>query len=151
MQSAGYFRDQATLCLEIARHISNLQAVENLRASAARHLVKADDVEKRRAGHRSISPAAERSNVSDVAAEKQGSHGEQMRAKERIDEQELLRRGRRPLLSASRHGTGENVRVAAGWNNISRDRAARCEVQGSLPLLSLACFVLLAHHDGKSI
>jgi hypothetical protein len=59
VQSAGYFRDQATLCLEIARHISNLQAVENLRASAARHLVKADDVEKRRAGHRSISPAAE--------------------------------------------------------------------------------------------
>ena len=77
MQSAGYFRDQATLCLEIARHISNLQAVENLRASAARHLVKADDVEKRRAGHRSISPAAvERSKVSDVAREKQGSHGE---------------------------------------------------------------------------
>jgi hypothetical protein len=39
MQSAGYFRDQATLCLEIARHISNLQAVENLRADAARDLV----------------------------------------------------------------------------------------------------------------
>ena len=77
MQSAGYFRDQATLCLEIARHISNLQAVENLRASAARHLVKADDVEKRSGGQRSISPAAvERSKVSDVAREKQGSHGE---------------------------------------------------------------------------
>jgi hypothetical protein len=50
MQSAGYFRDQATLCLEIARHISDPQAVENLRASAARHLVKADDVEKRSGG-----------------------------------------------------------------------------------------------------
>jgi hypothetical protein len=42
--------DQATLCLEIARHISDPQAVENLRASAARHLVKADDVEKRSGG-----------------------------------------------------------------------------------------------------
>jgi hypothetical protein len=77
MQSAGYFRDQATLCLEIARHISDPQAVENLRASAARHLVKAEDVEMRSGGHRSISPAAaERSKVSDVAGEKRGSHGE---------------------------------------------------------------------------
>lgn len=46
-QSAGDFRDQATLCLEIARHISDPHAVESLRASAARHLIKADDVEKR--------------------------------------------------------------------------------------------------------
>jgi hypothetical protein len=51
MQSAGYFRDQATLCLEIARHISDPQAVENLRASAAMW-------KSGRAGHRSISPAA---------------------------------------------------------------------------------------------
>jgi hypothetical protein len=50
MQSAGYFRDQAALCLEIARHISDPQAVENLRASAARHLSKADAVEKRCGG-----------------------------------------------------------------------------------------------------
>jgi hypothetical protein len=50
MQSAGYFRDQAALCLEIARHISDPQAVENLRASAARHLSKADAVEKRSGG-----------------------------------------------------------------------------------------------------
>jgi hypothetical protein len=50
MQSAGYFRDQAALCLEIARHISDPQAVENLRASAARHLSKADVVEKRSGG-----------------------------------------------------------------------------------------------------
>jgi HD superfamily phosphodiesterase len=49
MQSAGYFRDQATLCLEIARHISNPQAVQNLHASA-RHLVKADNAEKRSGG-----------------------------------------------------------------------------------------------------
>jgi hypothetical protein len=38
MQSAGYFRDQATLCLEIVR------------ASAARHFVKADDAERRSGG-----------------------------------------------------------------------------------------------------
>ena len=47
MQSSGYFRDQAALCLEIARHIDDPQAVENLRASALRHLAKADDVESR--------------------------------------------------------------------------------------------------------
>jgi hypothetical protein len=46
MQSAGYFRDQAALCLEIARHISDPQAVENLHTRAAGHLVKADDAEK---------------------------------------------------------------------------------------------------------
>jgi hypothetical protein len=57
MQSAGYFRDQAALCLEIARHISDPGALENLRASAARHLVKADDVEKRNTVERpQISP-----------------------------------------------------------------------------------------------
>jgi hypothetical protein len=50
MQSAGYFRDQAALCLEIARHISDPQAVEKLRASAARHLSKAEAVEKRSGG-----------------------------------------------------------------------------------------------------
>jgi hypothetical protein len=58
MQSAGYFRDQAALCVEIARHISDPGAMESLRASAARHLVKADDVEKRN--------TAERSQVSQV-------------------------------------------------------------------------------------
>jgi hypothetical protein len=31
MQSAGYFREQAALCLEIARHISDPQAVDKLR------------------------------------------------------------------------------------------------------------------------
>jgi hypothetical protein len=50
MQSAGYFHDQAALCLEIARHIGDSQAVENLHARAAGHLVKADDAEKRSGG-----------------------------------------------------------------------------------------------------
>jgi hypothetical protein len=47
MQSAGYFRDQSALCLEIARHISDPQAVDNLRASAARHFASAHEVERR--------------------------------------------------------------------------------------------------------
>jgi hypothetical protein len=50
MQSSGYFRDQAALCLEIARHIDDPQAVENLRASASRHLLTANDVESRLCG-----------------------------------------------------------------------------------------------------
>jgi hypothetical protein len=50
MQSSGYFRAQAALCLEIARHIDDPQAVENLRASACRYLVKANDVESRLRG-----------------------------------------------------------------------------------------------------
>jgi hypothetical protein len=47
MQSPAYFRDQAALCLEIARHISDSQAVENLRASAATHFASAHEVERR--------------------------------------------------------------------------------------------------------
>jgi hypothetical protein len=50
MQSAGYFRDQAALCLEIARHISDPQAVDNLRASAAKHFASAHEVERHGAG-----------------------------------------------------------------------------------------------------
>jgi hypothetical protein len=53
IQSAGYFRDQAALCLEIARHINDPGAVEKLHASAARHLGKAEDVEKRNTEERS--------------------------------------------------------------------------------------------------
>jgi hypothetical protein len=45
IQSSDYFRAQAAVCLEIARHIDDPQAVKNLRASACRHLVKASDVE----------------------------------------------------------------------------------------------------------
>jgi hypothetical protein len=47
MQSPAYFRDQAALCLEIARHISDSQAVENLRARAAKHFASAHEVERR--------------------------------------------------------------------------------------------------------
>jgi hypothetical protein len=32
LQAAGYFREQAAVCLGIARHISDPQAVDNLRA-----------------------------------------------------------------------------------------------------------------------
>jgi hypothetical protein len=47
MQNARYFRDQATLCLEIAQHMSDPQAAENLRASAADHFAIAAELEKR--------------------------------------------------------------------------------------------------------
>jgi hypothetical protein len=53
MQSAGYFRDQAALCLEIARHINDPSAVEKLHARAERHLGKAEDIEKRNSEDRS--------------------------------------------------------------------------------------------------
>jgi hypothetical protein len=49
-KSSGYFRDQAALCLEIARHVDDAQAVANLRARASRHLAKADDAESRLCG-----------------------------------------------------------------------------------------------------
>jgi hypothetical protein len=63
----------------------------------------------------------------------------------------LVRCGRRPLLSPSCHRTGKNIHVAAGWNNVSRDGAVRCEVKRPLPVLSFACFVFLTHRDGKNI
>jgi hypothetical protein len=47
MQSAGCFREQAALCLEIARHISDPQAVDKLRARAAEHFASAHEVERR--------------------------------------------------------------------------------------------------------
>ena len=37
MQTARYFRDQAALCLEIALHISDPHAAEDLRTTAAQH------------------------------------------------------------------------------------------------------------------
>jgi hypothetical protein len=46
MQSAGYFREQAALCLEIARHISDPQPVDKLRARAAEHFACAHEVER---------------------------------------------------------------------------------------------------------
>ena len=41
MQDAQHLRDQAALCLEIARQMSDRQAVENLRTSAAHYFAKA--------------------------------------------------------------------------------------------------------------
>jgi hypothetical protein len=45
MQSAGYFREQAAVCLAIARHISDPQAVDKLRARAAEHFASAHKVD----------------------------------------------------------------------------------------------------------
>jgi hypothetical protein len=50
MQSAGYFREQAALCLEVARHISDRQAVDKLRARAAEHFASAHEVERQGGG-----------------------------------------------------------------------------------------------------
>ena len=86
--------------------------MESLRASAARHLIKADDVEKRSGTETdAISPAAaERSDIASCCWKAQGSRGEQeMRATERLDEQELVQRCCRPLLGLSGHGTGKNI------------------------------------------
>jgi hypothetical protein len=52
MQSAGYFREQAAQCLEIARHISDFQAVDKLRARAAEHFASAHEVERHGGGGR---------------------------------------------------------------------------------------------------
>jgi hypothetical protein len=46
MQTARYFRDQAALCLEIARQMSDPEAAENLRATAAHHSERAAELEK---------------------------------------------------------------------------------------------------------
>ena len=46
MQNARYFRDQAILCLELARHISDPDAAEKLRASAASYFSRATDLEQ---------------------------------------------------------------------------------------------------------
>ena len=48
MQDAQYFRDQAVLCLEIARQMSDRQAAANLRASAAHYFAKATELEAAR-------------------------------------------------------------------------------------------------------
>jgi hypothetical protein len=46
MQSAGYFRDQAALCLEIAQLMSDPHTAENLRAAAAEHFARATELER---------------------------------------------------------------------------------------------------------
>jgi hypothetical protein len=46
MQTARYHRDQAELCLQMARSMSDPQAANVLRASAARHFEQAIALEK---------------------------------------------------------------------------------------------------------
>jgi hypothetical protein len=46
VQSARYCRDQAALCLEMARQMSDPQAAENLRAAAAQHFARATELER---------------------------------------------------------------------------------------------------------
>jgi hypothetical protein len=45
MQDAQHFCDQAALCLEIARQMSDRQAAKNLRVSAARYFAKATELD----------------------------------------------------------------------------------------------------------
>jgi hypothetical protein len=45
MQDAQHFRDQAALCLEIAQQMSDRQAAENLRVSAAQYFEKAAELD----------------------------------------------------------------------------------------------------------
>jgi hypothetical protein len=57
MENARYFRDQATLCLEIAQHMSDPHAAENLRGSAAKHFARATELEK--GAESSVSPGSQ--------------------------------------------------------------------------------------------
>jgi hypothetical protein len=45
MQDAQYFRDQAALCLEMAQQMSDRQATEDLRVSAAQYFKKAAELD----------------------------------------------------------------------------------------------------------
>jgi hypothetical protein len=45
MRDARYLRDQAALCLEIARQVSDAPTAENLRAEAARYHAEAAEIE----------------------------------------------------------------------------------------------------------
>src|SRR5580700_1407215 len=47
MQTARYHREQAELCLEMARSMSDRQAADTLCTAAARHFAEALEVEKR--------------------------------------------------------------------------------------------------------
>jgi hypothetical protein len=47
MQTARYHREQAELCLEMARSMSDRQAADTLCQAAARHFAEALEVEKR--------------------------------------------------------------------------------------------------------
>jgi hypothetical protein len=46
MPNARYFRDQASLCLEIARLMTDAQAAQNCRARASDHFAKAIELER---------------------------------------------------------------------------------------------------------
>ena len=46
MQDARYFRDQAALCLEIARQVSDRQFAANLRLDAAQYVERAAELER---------------------------------------------------------------------------------------------------------
>jgi hypothetical protein len=48
MQDARYLRDQAKLCLEIARQMSDRQAAETLRMDAAQYFARATAIEGER-------------------------------------------------------------------------------------------------------
>ena len=45
MQDARYFREQAALCLEIARQVSDRQMAENLRQEAAHYFMRATELD----------------------------------------------------------------------------------------------------------
>ena len=47
MQTARFFRDQAALCLEIALHISDPHAAEDLRETAVRYFARATELENK--------------------------------------------------------------------------------------------------------
>jgi hypothetical protein len=46
MPTAHYFRNQASLCLELARHMSDATEAENFRARAAVHFSRATELER---------------------------------------------------------------------------------------------------------
>jgi len=46
MPTVRYFRNQASLCLELARHMSDANEAKNFRALAAVHLSRAAEVER---------------------------------------------------------------------------------------------------------
>ena len=58
MQDARYFRDQAMLCLEIARQVSNRQLAVKLQMEAAHFIDKATAFEKG-TGPAASAPASE--------------------------------------------------------------------------------------------
>ena len=45
MQDARYFREQAALCLEIARQVSDRHLAESLRQEAAHYFMRAAELE----------------------------------------------------------------------------------------------------------